>query len=56
LPPSAGDVAPCAVLYDEIDAHVGGRTAVAVGKLLAKQGQSCQVSGSVMIDLYTIMT
>lgn len=35
--------APCAVLYDEIDAHVGGRTAVAVGKLLANQGLDSQV-------------
>lgn len=35
--------APCAVLYDEIDAHVGGRTAVAVGKLLANQGRDSQV-------------
>eukprot|EP00752_Nemacystus_decipiens_P011182 g9936.t1 len=34
---------PCAVLYDEIDAHVGGRTAVAVGKLLANQGRDSQV-------------
>lgn len=36
-------VAPCAVLYDEIDAHVGGRTAVAVGRLLANQGRHSQV-------------
>lgn len=36
-------VAPCAVLYDEIDAHVGGRTAVAVGRLLANQGRDSQV-------------
>lgn len=35
--------APCAVLYDEIDAHVGGRTAVAVGRLLANQGRDSQV-------------
>ena len=34
---------PCAVLYDEIDAHVGGRTAVAVGRLLANQGRKYQV-------------
>lgn len=38
--------APCAVLYDEIDAHVGGRTAVAVGRLLANQGRDSQVCGS----------
>ncbi|CAM9955122.1 unnamed protein product [Ectocarpus fasciculatus] len=36
-------VPPCAVLYDEIDAHVGGRTAVAVGRLLANQGRDSQV-------------
>lgn len=35
---------PCAILYDEIDAHVGGRTAVAVGRLLANQGHRSQVS------------
>lgn len=34
---------PCAVLYDEIDAHVGGKTAVAVGRLLANQGRDSQV-------------
>ena len=38
--------APCAVLYDEIDAHVGGRTAVAVGRLLANQGRDSQVRRS----------
>ncbi|CAM9337689.1 unnamed protein product [Discosporangium mesarthrocarpum] len=36
-------VPPCAVLYDEIDAHVGGRAAVAVGNLLARQGKESQV-------------
>lgn len=41
---SLNRVAPCAVLYDEIDAHVGGRTAVAVGRLLANQGRDSQVS------------
>lgn len=39
-------LAPCAVLYDEIDAHVGGRTAVAVGRLLANQGRDSQVRGA----------
>lgn len=39
-------VPPCAVLYDEIDAHVGGRTAVAVGRLLANQGRDSQVRES----------
>jgi DNA repair protein RecN (Recombination protein N) len=36
-------IPPCAILYDEIDAHVGGRAAVAVGRLLANQGTSRQV-------------
>ncbi|CAM9833028.1 unnamed protein product [Choristocarpus tenellus] len=31
------------MLYDEIDAHVGGRAAVAVGTLLAMQGKESQV-------------
>jgi len=34
-------VKPLAVLYDEIDAHVGGRAAVAVAKLLSQQGKDC---------------
>lgn len=42
--------APCAVLYDEIDAHVGGRTAVTVGKLLANQGRDSQVRR----DIYSV--
>ena len=33
-------VAPVAVLYDEIDAHVGGRAVVAVGKMLSSQSRS----------------
>lgn len=45
-------VAPCAVLYDEIDAHVGGRTAVAVGSLLANQGRDSQVSNTNMALQY----
>lgn len=45
-------VAPCAVLYDEIDAHVGGRTAVAVGSLLANQGRGSQVSNTNMVQEY----
>ncbi|CAN0202003.1 unnamed protein product, partial [Hapterophycus canaliculatus] len=40
---AVGRSPPCAVLYDEIDAHVGGRTAVAVGRLLANQGRDSQV-------------
>lgn len=35
--------APVAVIYDEIDAHVGGRASVAVGQMLSDQSQSCQV-------------
>jgi DNA repair ATPase RecN len=34
---------PIAVLYDEIDAHVGGRAAVSVAKILAEQSQRSQV-------------
>jgi DNA repair protein RecN (Recombination protein N) len=34
---------PVAVIYDEIDAHVGGRASVAVGQMLSDQSQSCQV-------------
>lgn len=45
-------VAPCAVLYDEIDAHVGGRTAVAVGSLLANQGRDSQVSINNIVQQY----
>ena len=45
--------APCAVLYDEIDAHVGGRTAVAVGKLLANQGRDSQVWAVRSFSMYT---
>jgi len=32
---------PISIIYDEIDAHVGGRAAVTVAKLLADQSQSC---------------
>ncbi|CAN0531522.1 unnamed protein product, partial [Scytosiphon promiscuus] len=45
-------VPPCAVLYDEIDAHVGGRTAVAVGSLLANQGRDSQVRTTNMVQRY----
>jgi len=34
---------PVAVIYDEIDAHVGGRASVAVGEMLMEQSHSCQV-------------
>lgn len=36
-------VPPVAVLYDEIDAHVGGRAAVALSRLLLEQSEKCQV-------------
>mmetsp|Transcript_22258 Transcript_22258/g.32746 ORF Transcript_22258/g.32746 Transcript_22258/m.32746 type:complete len:442 (+) Transcript_22258:3-1328(+) len=36
-------MSPVAVLYDEIDAHVGGRAAVAVAKLLADQTMKSSV-------------
>lgn len=34
---------PVAVIYDEIDAHVGGRASVAVAQMLSEQSESCQV-------------
>jgi DNA repair ATPase RecN len=34
---------PVAVIYDEIDAHVGGRALVSVGQLLSEQSESYQV-------------
>jgi DNA repair ATPase RecN len=34
---------PVAVIYDEIDAHVGGRASVSVAKMLSDQSRSCQV-------------
>jgi DNA repair ATPase RecN len=34
---------PIAVLYDEIDAHVGGRAAVSLASMLVDQSLSCQV-------------
>ena len=34
---------PITVVYDEIDAHVGGHAAVAVARMLADQSKSCQV-------------
>jgi DNA repair protein RecN (Recombination protein N) len=35
--------APIAVIYDEIDAHVGGRAAVALGHMLADQSLQTQI-------------
>jgi DNA repair protein RecN (Recombination protein N) len=34
---------PVAVIYDEIDAHVGGRASVSVAQMLSDQARSCQV-------------
>ena len=36
-------VSPVAVIYDEIDAHVGGRAAVSVAQMLSQQARTCQV-------------
>lgn len=34
---------PVTVIYDEIDAHVGGRASVAVAQMLLEQSESCQI-------------
>jgi DNA repair ATPase RecN len=34
---------PVAVIYDEIDAHVGGLAAVSIAQMLSQQSQACQV-------------
>jgi DNA repair ATPase RecN len=34
---------PVAVVYDEIDAHVGGRALMSVAQMLVEQAKSCQV-------------
>jgi DNA repair ATPase RecN len=36
-------VPPVAAIYDEIDAHVGGRAAVSVAQMLSEQSHACQV-------------
>lgn len=38
-----GSFPPVAVVYDEIDAHVGGRAAVALANMLSSQSESSQV-------------
>ena len=38
-----GGLPPIAVIYDEIDAHVGGRAAVSLANLLVDQSRSNQV-------------
>lgn len=40
---SASRPSPVLVLYDEIDAHVGGNAGTAVAKMLLEQSRSCQV-------------
>ncbi|KAG7338417.1 DNA repair protein RecN [Nitzschia inconspicua] len=43
---SSGDesaMSPVAVIYDEIDAHVGGRASISVAQMLVDQSRSCQV-------------
>jgi len=37
------NVSPVAVIYDEIDAHVGGRASISVAQMLFVQSQACQV-------------
>ena len=36
-------VSPVAVIYDEIDAHVGGRASISVAQMLFDQSKACQV-------------
>lgn len=36
-------VSPVAVIYDEIDAHLGGRASISVAQMLFDQSKSCQV-------------
>lgn len=36
-------VPPVAVIYDEIDAHVGGRASTSVAQMLSDQSRACQV-------------
>merc|ERR1712238_416422 len=40
---TGGFILPVAVIYDEIDAHVGGRASVSVAQMLFDQSKSCQV-------------
>ena len=56
-------MSPVAVLYDEIDAHVGGRAAVSVANMLAIQSTSSQVlsithspSVAAVADLHVVVT
>jgi len=40
---TGGFILPVAVIYDEIDAHMGGRASVSVAQMLFDQSKSCQV-------------
>ena len=40
---TGSSVLPVTVIYDEIDAHVGGRASIAVAQMLFDQSKSCQV-------------
>ena len=40
---TGGSILPVTVIYDEIDAHVGGRASIAVAQMLFDQSKSCQV-------------
>jgi DNA repair ATPase RecN len=42
-PSLSSSVPPVVVLYDEIDAHLGGHAAVAVARMLVDQAERCQV-------------
>jgi len=37
------NILPVAVIYDEIDAHVGGRASISVAQMLFDQSKACQV-------------
>ena len=47
------DVSPVTVIYDEIDAHVGGRAVVALSKLLSEQTRTSSTSRGIQIITIT---
>lgn len=51
---SYSQVAPVAVVYDEIDAHVGGRAAVALAKLLSDQTRELSSDRSTRAQIISI--
>jgi len=51
---SYSQVAPVAVVYDEIDAHVGGRAAVALAKMLSDQTRESSNDGSSRTQIISI--